>query len=111
MCDEGVGAELCQLIDKKIALRHVRCLSCYALILGVQYLPDYSDVLVRYAHKACHSERRCVDPDATWGLLCEAIQLLADNPEDGDARELVIEFLENLANWLKRGGFPPKLGG
>jgi hypothetical protein len=35
---------------------------CYTLILGVQHVPDYPDVLVLYAHKTCHSERRCVDP-------------------------------------------------
>ena len=51
-----------------------------------------------------------MDPTATWGLLCEALQLLSDNSEDDDARALVIECLENLAQWLKHGGFPPKLG-
>ena len=92
-------------------MRHVRCLYCHALILGVQYVPDYPDMFVLYAHKACYSERRGVDPDATWGLLCEALQLLSDDPKDDDARELVIECLENLAQWLRRGGVPPKLGG
>ena len=51
-----------------------------------------------------------MDPTATWGMLCEALQLLSDDPKDEDARELVIECLENLAQWLKAGGFPPKLG-
>lgn len=92
-------------------MRHVRCLYCHALILGVQDVPDYPDVFVLYAHKTCHSERKCVDPDATWGMLCEAMQLLADNPKDDDARELVIKCLENLARWLRQGRFPPRLGG
>ena len=38
-------------------MRHVRCLYCHALMLGVPSLPDDSHVLVLYAHKACHSER------------------------------------------------------
>jgi hypothetical protein len=50
-------------------MRHVRCMYCYTLILGVQHVPDYPDVLVLYAHKTCHSERRCVDPDATWHIV------------------------------------------
>jgi hypothetical protein len=45
-------------------MRHVRCLYCHALILEVEFLSDYTDVFVLYAHKACHSERRCVDPPA-----------------------------------------------
>ena len=89
-------------------MRHVRCLYCHALILGVQLLPDYPDVLVLYAHKTCRSERKCVDPDATWRMLGEALQLLSNDPQDNDARELVIEC---LANWLRKGGVPPKLGG
>jgi hypothetical protein len=52
-----------------------------------------------------------MDPTATWGMLCEALQILADNPQDDDARELVIECLENLAQWLRQGGMPPSLGG
>jgi hypothetical protein len=71
----------------------------------------YPDVFVLYTHKTCHSERKYVDPEATWGMLCEAMQLLADNPHDDEARELTIECLENVAQWLKKGGVPPKLGG
>ena len=52
-----------------------------------------------------------MDPDATWGMLCEALQILSDDPQDDDARQLVIECLEHLAQWLSRGGFPPHLGG
>ena len=92
-------------------MRRVHCLYCHALILGVQYVPDYPDVFVLYAHKTCHSERTCVDPDATWQMLCEALQLLSNDPQDNDARELVIECLEHLVNWLRKGGVPPKLGG
>ena len=52
-----------------------------------------------------------MDPDATWGMLCEALQILSDDPQDDDARQLVIECLELLAQWLRRGGFPPHPGG
>jgi hypothetical protein len=34
-------------------MRHIRCFSCHALMLGAPYLSDDSDVLVLYAHKAC----------------------------------------------------------
>jgi hypothetical protein len=88
-------------------MRHVRCLYCHALILGVEVLPDYADVLVLYAHKACHSERRCVDPNATWQMLCAALQALDRNLHDTEARERAIELLEVLAAWLRKGGFPP----
>lgn len=88
-------------------MRSVRCLHCHALILGVEVLPDYPDVLVLYAHKLCHSERRCVDPNATWRMLCDALKVLAVNLPDTEARERAIELLEVLATWLRKGGFPP----
>jgi hypothetical protein len=34
------------------------------MICGVEILEDYPDVLVLYAHKTCHEERKPVDPDA-----------------------------------------------
>jgi hypothetical protein len=34
---------------------------------------------------------------------------LSNDPHDDDARELTIECLENLAHWLRRGGFPPNI--
>ena len=88
-------------------MRHVRCLYCHALILGVQYEPDYPDVFVLYAHKACHSERRCVDPDTTWQMLCVALHELHTNRDDDDTRARAIELLDILARWLRMGGFPP----
>jgi hypothetical protein len=57
-------------------VRHVRCLYCHGLILGVQYVPNYPDVFMLYAHKICHSERRHADPDATWQTLCDALHAL-----------------------------------
>jgi hypothetical protein len=90
-------------------MRHVRCMYCYTLILGVQHVPDYPDVLVLYAHKTCHSERRCLDPDATWHMLCEALQALRANRDDHETRERAIELLEVLARRLRMDGFPPKL--
>ena len=88
-------------------MRQVRCLYCHALILGVQYVPDDPDVFVLYAHKTCHSERKCVDPDATWQMLCEALQALHANRDDPDRRERAIELLDILSRWLRMGGFPP----
>jgi len=73
----------------------------------VHYVPDDLDVFVLYAHKACHSERRCVDPHATWRLLCAALKTLDVNLHDTEARERAIELLEVLATWLRKGGFPP----
>ena len=72
-------------------MRRVHCLYCHALILGVHYVPDDLDVFVLYAHKACHSERRCVDPDATWRMLCDALHALHTNRDDHDVRERAIE--------------------
>ena len=88
-------------------MRHVRCLYCHAPILGVQDAPDYLDVFVLYAHKTCHSERRCVDPEATWQMLCGTLQTLHTNRDDHDTREKAIELLEILSRWLRMGGFPP----
>jgi hypothetical protein len=48
-----------------------------------------------------------MDPNATWKMLCEALQELEAHPDDTDIREGVIELLEALAAWLQRGGFPP----
>jgi hypothetical protein len=40
------------------------CMYCRGMICGVEILEDYPDVLVLYAHKTCHEERKPVDPDA-----------------------------------------------
>lgn len=92
-------------------MRQVRCMYCHALILGVELLPDSPDVLVLYAHKTCHADRRCVDPNATWRMLGDALQKLHADLDDPDARERAIELLEVLARWLRMGGFPPTIGG
>ena len=41
----------------------VRCMYCHNLIEGVEYLEDDPDVVILYAHKACHErdERTCPD--------------------------------------------------
>ena len=38
------------------------CLYCHHRICGVEVLDDYPDVVVLYAHRTCHSERR-------WGVF------------------------------------------
>ena len=48
-----------------------------------------------------------MDPDATWHMLCEALQALHINRDNDDTRERAIELLEILARWLRMGGFPP----
>ena len=50
-----------------------------------------------------------MDPNATWRMLCDAIQALRQNPNDNDIRANVIELLEALTRWLHTGGFPPTL--
>jgi len=47
-------------------MRHIRCLYGHGLTLCVESLPDDPDVLVLYAHKTCHTERKSVDPNAIW---------------------------------------------
>ena len=43
-------------------MNEARCLYCRQLILGVEVLEDYSDVVILYAHKAClREERTCPD--------------------------------------------------
>ena len=56
-------------------------------------------------------QRRFNPPRESLQVWRERLQLLSDDPKDDDARELVIECLENLAQWLRHGGVPSKLGG
>jgi len=46
-------------------------------------------------------------PNATWQMLCEALHELETHPDDTDSRERVVELLDGLASWLRKGGFPP----
>jgi hypothetical protein len=48
-----------------------------------------------------------MDPHAIWTRLCAALDELGEHPDDADLRDEVIELLEALAAWLRRGGFPP----
>jgi hypothetical protein len=52
-----------------------------------------------------------MDPNATWRMLCEYLQALRENPDDEEIRAHVIVLLEALTRWLRRGGFPPTIGG
>lgn len=48
-----------------------------------------------------------MDPQATWKAILE---LLAEGDIGlGDNRELLIDSLRNLADWLEKGGFFPRL--
>jgi hypothetical protein len=85
------------------------CLYCHRMICVVEVLDDYPDVVVRYAHRTCHEERSPVDPQATWEMLCDALQELDVNRNDVDARARAIELLDSLARWLRMGGVPPNL--
>ena len=35
------------------------CMYCGGMICGVEVLPDYPDVVVLYAHTACHVREGC----------------------------------------------------
>ena len=48
-----------------------------------------------------------MDPTATWILLNDTLQALEKHPADASIRESAVELLEALADWLRRGGFPP----
>jgi hypothetical protein len=48
-----------------------------------------------------------MDPNATWQMICEYLRALYEHPDDEDLRANVIELLQALTRWLRRGGFPP----
>ena len=86
------------------------CCSCPRLSCDVEILEDNADVLDHSAHTACHEERRPMDPNATWQMLCDSLRALNQHPDDEEIRANVIMLLETLTRWLRRGGFPPQLG-
>ena len=88
----------------RVPIEGVEVLDC-----GVQALEAYLDIMVLYVHRQCHRERRCVDPNAVWKMLCESLQELQQNLDDKDARARAVDLLEIMARWLRMGGFPPKL--
>jgi hypothetical protein len=50
-----------------------------------------------------------MDPNATWQMLCEYLRALHQDPQDEALRANVIELLQALTRWLRRGGFPPMI--
>jgi hypothetical protein len=48
---------------------------------------------------------------AVWTMLCESLEGLTKEPDNGDIRHHVIDCLEILARWLRMGGFPPTITG
>ncbi len=50
-----------------------------------------------------------MDPNATWRMIVDGLQALAQSPDDPDLRDEAVEALRVLATWLARGGFPPAL--
>ena len=48
-----------------------------------------------------------MDPNTTWTLLCATMRALGVHPEAQTLRAQAIELLDALADWLRRGGFPP----
>ena len=85
------------------------CMYCGGMICGVEVLKEYPDVVVLYAHKTCHEERSAMDPNATWQMLCDYLRALHQHPDDEEIRANVIELLQALTRWLRRGGFPPTI--
>jgi hypothetical protein len=68
------------------------CMYCGGMFCGVEVLPEFSDVVVLYAHKACHAreERNCPDcnnpfqPPAAFqigpqGHVCEGCRTYYDH--------------------------------
>jgi hypothetical protein len=51
-----------------------------------------------------------MDPNATWVLILEKFRVLETNPNDRISRVRAARLLETLAEWIRKGGFPPKLG-
>ena len=90
----------------RVPIEGVEVLEC-----GVQALEECLDIVVLHVHRQCHRERTCVDPDATWKMLCESLQELQENLDDKNARARAVDLLEIMARWLRMGGFPPKIGG
>ena len=92
------------------------CLYCHAPMHGVDVLAYGGealsvslDIMVRYAHKTCQSERRSIDPDAVWTLLCASLKDLKKDPDNLETRTHARDGLEVLARWLHMGGFPPTM--
>ena len=50
-----------------------------------------------------------MDPQETWHQLCEALLALGDDPTDEEVRKDVAYLLEDLARWIRQGGFPPSI--
>jgi hypothetical protein len=50
-----------------------------------------------------------MDPNATWQMLCEYLRAFKEHPDDEELRANVIELLQALTRWLRRGGFPPTI--
>jgi hypothetical protein len=50
-----------------------------------------------------------MDPNATWQMLCDSLRALNQNRDDEEIRANVIELLQALTRWLRRGGFPPMI--
>ena len=87
------------------------CMYCRGMICGVEMLKEYDDVVVLYAHKTCHEERRPMDPNALWKDLQEELRELEKFPDNRDLRLHVHSQLLALARWIYQGGFPPKMEG
>jgi hypothetical protein len=85
------------------------CMYCRGVICGVEMLKEYDDVVVLYAHKTCHEERRPMDPNALWKDLQSELRELDRFPDNRDLRLHVCSLLEALSTWLRMNGFPPTM--
>jgi hypothetical protein len=79
------------------------------MICGVEMLKEYDDVVVLYAHKTCHEERRPMDPNALWKDLQSELRELDRFPDNRDLRLHVCSLLDALSTWIRRGGFSPNV--
>ena len=50
-----------------------------------------------------------MDPHALWQMILENLRILHKDPHNRDERENVIANLQDLIDWLRKGGFPPTM--
>lgn len=49
-----------------------------------------------------------MDPDIAWEEIADLWDALEDNPHDDDARQELAQRMEDLAGWIRGGGFLPE---
>jgi hypothetical protein len=50
-----------------------------------------------------------MDPDALWQMILENLRILNEDPQNRDERDNVVSNLQDLIDWLRKGGYPPTI--